>query len=91
MLPPSRTQKYENLLGGISMSRKSKIDSALKVELVEKYLRDEIGIYEAARLAGMSGKTATPVRRWINIYKNEGPSGLLEQKSNRCYSAKIKL
>ena len=61
MLPPSRTQKYENLLGGISMSRKSKIDSALKVELVEKYLRDEIGIYEAARLAGISGKTTSPV------------------------------
>ena len=31
------------------MSRKNKIDPALKVELVEKYLRDEIGIYEAAR------------------------------------------
>ena len=73
------------------MSRKSRIDPALKVELVEKYLRDEIGIYEAARLAGMSGKTATPVRRWINIYQNEGPSGLLEQKKNRHYSAKTKL
>ena len=73
------------------MSRKSKIDPSLKVELVEKYLRDEIGLYEAARLAGMSGKTATPVRRWINIYQNEGPSGLLNQKNNRCYSTKIKL
>ena len=91
MLPPSRTLKNENLLGGISMSRKNKIDPALKVELVEKYLRDEIGIYEAARLAGMSGKTAAPVRRWVNIYENEGPSGLLEQKKNRCYSAKTKL
>ena len=73
------------------MSRKSRIEPALKVELVEKYLRDEIGIYEAARLAGISGKTATPVRRWINIYQNEGPSGLLDQKNNRCYSAKTKL
>ena len=73
------------------MSRKSKIDPVLKVELVEKYLRDEIGIYEAARLAGISGKTTSPVRRWINIYQNEGPSGLLEQKNNRCYSAKVKL
>ena len=62
------------------MSRKSKIDPALKVELVEKYLRDEIGIYEAARLAGMSGKTAAPVRRWVNIYENEGPSGLSGMK-----------
>ena len=73
------------------MSRKSKIDPVLKVELVEKYLRDEIGIYEAARLAGISGKTTSPVRRWINIYQNEGPAGLLEQKNNRCYSAKVKL
>jgi transposase-like protein len=73
------------------MSRKRRIDPALKVELVEKYLRDEIGLYEAARLAGMSGKTASPVRRWINIYQNEGPSGLLEQNNNRCYSAKTKL
>ena len=73
------------------MSRKSKIDPSLKVELVEKYLRDEIGIYEAARLAGMSGKTSTSVRRWINIYKNEGPAGLLDQKKNRSYSKKLKL
>lgn len=70
---------------------KRKIDPSLKVELVEKYLRDEIGIYEAARLAGMSGKTANPIRRWINIYKNEGPSGLLEQTKNRSYSQKDKL
>ena len=29
------------------MSRKSKIDPVLKVELVERYLRNEIGINEA--------------------------------------------
>ena len=73
------------------MSRKRKIDPELKVELVEKYLRDEIGIYEAARLAGMSGKTDHPIRRWINIYKNEGPSGLLDQRKKRSYSQKDKL
>ena len=72
------------------MSRKNKIDPALKVELVEKYLRDEIGLYEAARLAGMSGKTATPVRRWINIYQNEGPSGLLNQKNRHTKSRTAK-
>lgn len=73
------------------MSRKSKIDPALKVELVEKYLNHEIGIYEAARLAGMSGKTVNPVRRWINIYENEGPTGLLCQKKNRSYATTVKL
>lgn len=36
------------------MSRKSKIDPVWKVELVERYLRNEIGVMEAARLAGLS-------------------------------------
>lgn len=34
------------------MSRKSKIDPALKVELVERYLEGEISAKEAGRLAG---------------------------------------
>ena len=36
------------------MSRKSKINPELKVELVEKYPRGEIGLSEACRLAGLS-------------------------------------
>ena len=40
MLPLSRTVKYKNLLGGISMSERKKIDPVLKVELVEKYLSE---------------------------------------------------
>ena len=81
----------QNLLGGISMSRKSKVDPALKVELVERYLRDEIGLMEGCRLAGLSGKTTMPFRKWVNIYQNEGPSGLLDQKKNRSYSKETKL
>jgi len=73
------------------MSRKSKIDPELKVELVEKYLRDEISITEGCRLAGLSDKTTAPFRRWISIYKNEGPSGLLNQEKNRYYSKELKL
>ena len=73
------------------MSRKSKIDPALKVELVEKYLRDEISITEGCALAGLSKKTTAPFRRWLAIYKNEGPSGLLNQKKNRYYSKELKL
>ena len=73
------------------MSRKSKIDPVLKVELVEKYLRDEISITEGCRLAGLSEKTTAPFRRWISIYKNEGPSGLLNQEKNRYYSRELKL
>ena len=73
------------------MSRKSKVDPALKVELVEKYLRNEISITEGCRLAGLSEKTINSFKRWISIYKNEGPSGLLNQEKNRYYSKELKL
>ena len=71
------------------MSRKSKIDAALKVELVEKYLRDEIGINEAARLAGLASDRS--FAGWVSIYRKEGPVGLLEQQHNRRYSKDLKL
>lgn len=59
--------------------------------MVEKYLRNEIGIVEACRQAGLSDKTTAAFKRWLNIYMNEGPSGLLDQKKNHHYSKEIKL
>ena len=73
------------------MSERKKIDPVLKVELVEKYLRDEIGIREAARQAGLSGCGTESFRKWVDIYRNEGPAGLLEQKSFKYYSQKLKI
>ena len=73
------------------MSRKSKIDPVLKVQLVEQYLRDEIGIREAGRLAGLSGSGTASFREWVNIYKNEGPGGLLDQAHNKHYPLELKL
>ena len=73
------------------MSRKSKIDPVLKVKLVEEYLRNEIGLSEATKLAGLSDNGAKSFEQWINIYQNEGPAGLLEQKQNKCYSKETKL
>ena len=73
------------------MSERKKIDPVLKVELVEKYLRDEIGIREAARQAGLSGSGTESFRKWIDIYQNEGPAGLLEQKSFKSYSLELKI
>ena len=73
------------------MSRKSKIDHALKVQLVERYLNGEISIMEAGRLAGLAETTKTPFRKWVNIYRNEGPTGLLPQPGNRHYSKDLKL
>lgn len=73
------------------MSKKSKIDPALKVELVERYLKGEISIYEAVRLAGMSGKTSSPMRKWVLIYQNEGPTGLFPRKKNNYYQREEKI
>ena len=71
------------------MSRKSKFDPALKVELVERYLRNEIGLNEAARLAGFASDRT--FADWVSIYRNEGPAGLLDQQHNKNYSKELKL
>ena len=73
------------------MSRKSKIDPVLKVQLVEQYLRGEIGIREAGRLAGLSGNGTDSFRKWVIIYQNEGPGGLLNQTHNKHYPFELKL
>ena len=62
------------------MSRRSKIDPVLKVEMVERYLLDEIGVLEAGRLAGLSGNGTDAFMQWVSIYKNEVPLGLLAQE-----------
>ena len=71
------------------MSRKSKIDPVLKVELVERYLRNEVGVTEAARLAGLSSPKSFSA--WVSIYRNEGPGGLLDQDYNKNYPKELKL
>ncbi len=71
------------------MSRKSKIDPVIKVELVERYLQNEIGVSEAARIAGLLSERS--FSDWISIYRNEGPTGLLDQKHNKNYSKELKL
>ena len=71
------------------MSRKSQIDPVLKVELVERYLCNEIGVFEAGRIAGLSGNGTDTFMKWVSIYKNEGPTGLLDHNSNKAYSNEI--
>ena len=70
------------------MSRKSKINPVLKVDLVERYLRDEIGVREASRIAGLTGNHT--FADWVRIYRNEGPPGLLNQPHNKSYSKDLK-
>ena len=70
------------------MSRKSKIDSAEKVKIVEHLLADEISVSEAARLTGVDKAS---IRRWRNLYLADGPTALMVQRNNKVYSQELKL
>ena len=70
------------------MSKKSKFDPVLKVKLVKRYLRGELGLSEAARMAGLMRESS--FSDWVSIYRNEGPMGLLEQHHNKNYSKTLK-
>lgn len=71
------------------MSRKSKVEPVLKVKLVEQYLREEIGMCEAARLAGLASHKSFAA--WVSIYRMNGPAGLLNHSHNKNYSKELKL
>ena len=73
------------------MTRKSRIDPAFKVALVEAYLRDEIGSTEAARQAGLAQSKASTFKQWVDIYQNEGPAGLMVQNKNKHYPKELKI
>ena len=70
------------------MSRKSKIDPAEKVKVIERVLADEISAAEAARLIGVDGSS---IRDWRNLYLSDGPSALMVQSNNKTYSKELKL
>ena len=70
------------------MSRKSKIDPAEKVKIIERVLADEIGATEAARLIGVDRSS---IRDWRNLYLSDGPSALMVQSNNKTYSKELKL
>ena len=70
------------------MSRKSKIDPAEKVKIIERVLADEISATEAARLIGVD---LSSIRDWRNLYLSDGPSALMVQSNNKTYSKELKL
>ena len=70
------------------MSRKSKIDSAEKVKIVERLLADEISVSEAVRLTDVDKAS---IRRWRNLYLADGPTALMAQRNNKVYSQELKL
>lgn len=59
-----------------------------KVNIVEQYLRNEIGISRAAQNIGVSEET---IRTWIKRYENGGPSALLPAKKRTHYPKELKL
>ena len=71
------------------MAKHSSVDPILKVQLVEKYLRNEITLSEGTRQAGVSSRAA--FRRWVRIYEKEGPTGLMKRKQKRHYPTELRL
>lgn len=70
------------------MSRKSKIDPAEKLKIVEMVLGGKINIASASRSLDV---VRSVIKAWCNLYLSEGPAGLLNQKANRVYPKEIKL
>ena len=70
------------------MFRKSKIDPAEKVKIVERVLAAEIGVCEAGRLTSVDSST---IRQWRDLYLSDGPTALMAQHKNKVYSQELKL
>ena len=70
------------------MSRKSKIDPAEKVKIVERLLADEISVSEATRLTDVDKAS---IQLWRNLYLADGPTALMAQRNNKVYSQELKL
>ncbi|MBU5362152.1 helix-turn-helix domain-containing protein [Enterococcus raffinosus] len=68
--------------------RRMKLSAEERVMVVEKVLNREIGLKQAAKEVGVDPVT---ILDWNAIYENEGPTGLLAAKTNKCYSKELKL
>ena len=70
------------------MSRKSKIEPIVKVKIVEQYLAGEIVLNQASKKLGVACQC---IRKWISIYRCNGPAGLFNQLKNKSYSKTLKM
>ncbi|MEK0153313.1 helix-turn-helix domain-containing protein [Tetragenococcus halophilus] len=68
--------------------RKMKLSTEKRIDLIERILKKEINVSEAAKVAGVG---LTTIYRWIGLYENEGPAGLAVTHKNRHYSKELKL
>lgn len=69
------------------MSRK-KIDTEVKIRIVEQYLKGELSQTAAAKMCHVHIRS---VQDWIRIYKTEGAEGLQEKQGCRHYPKEVKL
>ena len=69
------------------MPKKQKLGLEEKVKLVQRHLSGEIGLHEAAKIAGVSPKS---VRRWVAKYESGGAAEFLPAERNRIYDAETK-
>ena len=65
------------------MSKRKEIDPEFRIWLIEECLAGRMRGREAARRAGVS---STAMRKWISLYKMDGPAAFASSNAKRTYS-----
>ena len=69
------------------MSKRKEIDPEFRVWLLEECLAGRMRGREAARRAGVF---SSAMRKWISLYKMDGPAAFASSNVKRAYSEEIK-
>ena len=69
------------------MSKRKEINPEFRIWLIEECLAGRMRGREAARRAGVS---STAMRKWISLYKMDGPAAFASSNAKRTYSEEIK-
>ena len=69
------------------MSKRKEINPEFRVWLIEECLAGRMRGREAARRAGIS---SSAMRKWISLYKMDGPAAFASSNAKRTYSEEIK-
>lgn len=69
------------------MSKRKEIDPEFRIWLIEECLAGRMRGREAARRAGIS---SSAMRKWISLYKMDGPAAFASSNAKRTYSEEIK-
>ena len=69
------------------MSKRKEIDPEFRIRLIEECLAGRMRGREAARRAGVS---STAMRKWIRLYKMDGPAAFASSNAKRTYSEETK-